>query len=234
MALELESVRVSYGSLEVLHGIDLEAAGRITALLGPNGAGKTTTLNSIMGLLPISAGRITFEGKDITSLPTFERIRMGLCLVPEGRRLFSRMTVLENLLMGAFLKDPRKKMPETLKEVYDLFPILKEKARLLARNLSGGEQQMVTIARGLMSRPKLLLLDEPSLGLAPLMVDKIFQLIGEIARRGVSVLLVEQNLVQALELTDVGYVLEEGKVITSGKGPELMEDPHVRQAYLGL
>ena len=232
--MELESVRVSYGNLEVLHGIDLEVTGRITALLGPNGAGKTTTLNSIMGLLPIAAGRITFEGKDITGLPAFERIKMGLCLVPEGRRLFPRMTVLENLLMGAFLKDPRKKIPETLKEIYDLFPTLKEKSGLPARNLSGGEQQMVTIARGLMSRPKLLLLDEPSLGLAPLMVDNVFQLIGEISKRGVSVLLVEQNLLQTLELTDVGYVLEEGKIIASGKGPELMEDQHVRQAYLGL
>jgi branched-chain amino acid transport system ATP-binding protein len=217
-----------------LHGVDFEAAEGITALIGPNGAGKTTTLNAIAGLLPSSGGSIRFEGKELSRLPAHERVARGISLVPEGRRLFPQMTVLDNLLSGAFAERARSKVPESLEQAFQVFPVLNEKRGQLAMNLSGGEQQMLAIARGLMSRPKLLMLDEPSLGLAPMLVETVFQHISEIAARGIAILLVEQNLVEALALANLAFVLEQGTIIKQGKGSELAHDKHVREAYLGI
>ncbi len=234
MLLRVDSLKVSYGNIEVLHGIEFEVTDGVTALIGPNGAGKSTTLGAISGILPISGGSIFLDGKDLTRLLAYQRVDEGLSLVPEGRRLFPRMSVEENLLAGAFSKKAREKIPETLGRVYELFPILKEKKGNLASTLSGGQQQMVAIARGLMSLPRILMLDEPSLGLAPIIAEQMFDLIGEIAAHGNPVLLVEQNLMEALRLAKKAYVIEQGKVITSGEGSVLANDPHVREAYLGL
>jgi len=234
LLLKVDSLRVTYGNIEVLHGIDFEVTDGVTALIGPNGAGKSTTLGAISGILPISNGSIFLDGKDLTRYLAHQRVDEGLSLVPEGRHLFSHMSVEENLLAGAFSKKAREKIPETLSRVYELFPILKEKKGNLASTLSGGQQQMVAVARGLMSLPRILMLDEPSLGLAPIIVEQMFDLIGEIAAQGTPILLVEQNLMEALRLAKKAYVLEQGKVIGSGEGPELANDPHVKEAYLGL
>ena len=231
--LRISGVHAFYGNIEALKGIDLEVrAGEIVTLIGANGAGKSTLLMTVCGRPRAARGQILFEGRDITGLATFEIVRLGIAQAPEGRRIFSRMTVLENLQMGATIADPAS-FDEDLVRVFGLFPILDQRRGQRGGTLSGGEQQMLAIARALMSHPRLLLLDEPSLGLAPLMVKQIFGAIREInERQKTTVLLVEQNAHQALQLADRGYVMQTGRIMLSGSGPELRANPEVRSAYL--
>ncbi len=230
--LKLENVRTSYGPSEALRGIDIEIGeGEIVSLIGSNGAGKSTCLMTISGVLRPSSGRIKFGGLDIAGMPPHEIVRKGISQSPEGRRIFPRLTVRENLEMGAF--QARGDFSGRLERVYALFPILNERQRQCGGTLSGGEQQMLAIGRALMSDPKLLLLDEPSLGLAPIMVEKIFRTIVEINREGVTVLLVEQNARAALRLSHRGYVIESGSITLQGKSGELLDNEKVRHAYLG-
>ena len=231
--LRISGVHAYYGNIEALKGIDLEVrAGEIVTLIGANGAGKSTLLMTVCGRPRAARGQILFEGRDITGLATFEIVRLGIAQAPEGRRIFSRMTVLENLQMGATVAD-RTSFDEDLARIFELFPILDQRRGQRGGTLSGGEQQMLAIARALMSRPRLLLLDEPSLGLAPLMVKQIFGAIREInERQKTTVLLVEQNAHQALQLADRGYVMQTGRIMLSGSGPELRANPEVRSAYL--
>ncbi|MHC4390879.1 MAG: ABC transporter ATP-binding protein [Planctomycetota bacterium] len=233
-ALKLEALTSGYGSLEVLHSIDLEInTGEIVTLIGANGAGKSTTLKTVSGLLAARGGRILLEGQPIQDLQPNEIVSRGLVQVPEGRRLFAEMTVLENLEMGAYLRKGKKGIQKDLEHCYELFPRLLDRRRQRAGSLSGGEQQMCAIARGLMARPKVLLLDEPSLGLAPLLVKQIFEIIQRLNNEGVTIFLVEQNAVAALKLADRGYIMETGKITLSGPADELLHDPRVREAYLG-
>ncbi|HEY8532450.1 MAG TPA: ABC transporter ATP-binding protein [Micromonospora sp.] len=235
MLLEVENVSLHYGRIQALHGISLSvAAGEVVTLIGANGAGKTTTMRAISGLRPVSAGRILFDGEDITRLRADLRVRRGLCLVPEGRGIFPGLTVLENLDMGAYTRRDRKAVAADLARVFDLFPRLAERRKQLGGTLSGGEQQMLAVGRALMSRPKLLLLDEPSMGLAPMLIQQIFSIITEINKQGTTVLLVEQNAQQALSRADRAYVLETGRIVRSGTGQELLRDPAVKEAYLGV
>ncbi len=235
MLLELEGVHLSYGRIEALHGIDLTVGeGEIVALIGANGAGKTSTMRAISGLRSLSQGRITFAGEDITKLRADQRVRRGLCLAPEGRGIFPGMTVLENLDMGAYTRTDRAATAEDLDRVYNLFPRLAERRRQAAGTLSGGEQQMLAIGRALMARPKLLLLDEPSMGLAPMLIQQIFTIIAEIAEQGTPILVVEQNAQQALSRAHRAYVMETGRIVNSGSGQDLLHDPSVREAYLGV
>ncbi len=230
--LSLSGIHAGYGPIEALHGVDLEvSAGEIVTLIGANGAGKSTLLMAICGKPRARQGRIVFEGEDITDLPTFEIVRRGLAQVPEGRRIFPRLTVLENLQLGASIADPAF-FESDLERVFTLFPILRERRAQRGGTLSGGEQQMLAIARSLMSRPRLLLLDEPSLGLAPLVVKQIFDVIGAINREGVTVLLVEQNAFHALRLAHRGYVMQTGRIVLAGSGAELLANREVRAAYL--
>jgi branched-chain amino acid transport system ATP-binding protein len=231
--LALSGVHAHYGHIEALRGVDLEVArGEIVALIGANGAGKSTLLMTICGNPLPSAGRILLDGVDIAGLPTFEIVRRGIAQVPEGRRIFPRMTVLENLQMGAVAADAVD-FPAELERAFALFPVLAERRAQRGGTLSGGEQQMLAIARALMARPRLLLLDEPSLGLAPLIVKQIFRVIGEINRdRGTTVLLVEQNAYHALRLAHRGYVMAQGRILMAGTGAALLADPQVRAAYL--
>ena len=231
--LTISDVHAFYGNIEALKGVDLEVrAGEIVALIGANGAGKSTLLMTVCGRPRAARGQILFEGRDITRLATFEIVRLGIAQAPEGRRIFSRMTVLENLLVGATIAD-RTSFDNELARVFTLFPILDQRRGQSGGTLSGGEQQMLAIARALMSRPRLLLLDEPSLGLAPLMVKQIFGAIREInERQKTTVLLVEQNAHQALRLADRGYVIQTGRIMLSGTGTELLANPEVRSAYL--
>lgn len=232
--LTLTGIKVSYGSVEVLHGIDLSVEeGEIVALLGANGAGKSTTLLSISGLVRPGAGQIIFDGQDILRLPSHEVVRLGISQCPEGRRVFGPMTVLENLRLGAFAVHDTDACDKTLAWIFELFPRLEERQNQLAGTLSGGEQQMLAIGRALMAQPRLLLLDEPSLGLAPLLVRSIFATIRTINERGVTVLLVEQNARAALKLATRGYVLEVGRVAMSDNATNLLANPSVREAYLG-
>jgi branched-chain amino acid transport system ATP-binding protein len=232
--LQIENLHAGYSDFEVLHGIDLEVSeGEIVALIGANGAGKTTTLRAISGLIEVSEGSITFEDNNITSLRSSQIVAEGVVQVPEGRKLFTDMSVTENLRLGAYRRG-RAEMDETLEEVFELFPRLSERADQSAGTLSGGEQQMVAIGRALMTKPRFLMLDEPSLGLAPKLVSDIFDVIRGIGERGVTVMLVEQNAVHALQLSDHGYVLENGRVVLHGTGKELLGDDRVRTAYLGL
>ncbi len=232
--LELEEVHTFYGTIEALKGISLQVReGEIVTLLGANGAGKTTTLRSINGLNRPRRGAIRFHGEDITHTPPHEIVRRGISQAPEGRKLFPRMTVLENLEMGAFQRTDRDGIREDMERVFTLFPRLAERKHQKAGTLSGGEQQMCAIGRALMARPKLLLLDEPSMGLAPLFVERIFETIGEINRQGTPILLVEQNALMALEVAARGYVLETGRVVLEGTAPELRKNEQVRKAYLG-
>ena len=233
MMLQLAGVHAHYGHIHALKGIDVDVqVGEIVTLIGANGAGKSTLLMSLFGQPRASAGRIVFDGEDITRLPTHVIARRDISLVPEGRRIFPRMTVMENLLMGAVMADPRN-LEVDLKRMYALFPILEERLEQRAGTLSGGEQQMLAIARALMARPKLLLLDEPSLGLAPLYIKKIFQIIRELNRdHGMTILLIEQNAHHALRAAHRGYVLQHGQIILSGTGKELLASPEVRAAYL--
>ena len=231
--LSLRGVSAYYGAIAALKGVDLEVAdGEIVTLIGANGAGKSTLMMTIFGDPRARAGEIRFDGRDITALPTHDIARMNLALSPEGRRIFARMTVLENLQMGAALANAAR-FDDDLDRVYTLFPRLKERAGQRGGTLSGGEQQMLAIARALMSRPKLLMLDEPSLGLAPLIVRQIFEIIRDLnAREGLTVFLVEQNAFHALRLAHRGYVMVNGAIVLSGSGADLLADPHVRAAYL--
>jgi branched-chain amino acid transport system ATP-binding protein len=232
--LELRKVEVAYGGIHAVKGIDVEVGqGELVCLIGANGAGKTTTLKGICGLLPIKAGKIFYDGADITGKPAFKLVRRGLAMVPEGRGVFGALTIEENLSMGAYIRSDREGIKADIECVYHLFPRLKERRRQTAGTLSGGEQQMLAMGRAMMSRPRLLLLDEPSMGLAPLMVQKVFETIVTISGEGVTILLIEQNAKLALEVSRRGYVMESGEVILSGDAPSLLHDPKVRAAYLG-
>jgi branched-chain amino acid transport system ATP-binding protein len=230
--LKVDGAVVRYGQITALHGVSFEVKqGEIVALLGANGAGKTTTLRTLSGLHKPTSGSIVFEDKDVTKVPAHEFVNMGISHVPEGRRIFSVMSVEENLEMGAFGR--KDKYDDDIERVYTLFPILKERRKQFGGNLSGGEQQMLAIGRALMSRPRLLLLDEPSMGLAPMIIDQIFRIIGEIRDAGTTVFVVEQNAAQALRLADRGYVMENGRIAFSDSAQNLLEDPRVRAVYLG-
>jgi branched-chain amino acid transport system ATP-binding protein len=232
--LEIENMHSYYGHIHALRGISLTVEeGEVVTLIGSNGAGKTTTLRSIHGILPPREGRIVFAGEEIQGTPAHELIGKGIAQSPEGRRIFFRMTVLENLEMGAYHRNDSSEIREDMDRVFDLFPRLKERTRQEAGTMSGGEQQMLAIGRALMSRPKLLLLDEPSMGLAPVLVERIFEIIREINKQGTTLLLVEQNANVALEIASRGYVLESGAIVNSASASELREDPSVREAYLG-
>ena len=232
--LEVRDLQAAYGDLLALSGATLRiGAGEIVALVGPNGAGKSTLLQCVTGLLRPRSGAISSEGKDVLALHPHEIVEHGLALVPEGRRLFGQMTVEENLALGAFGARARVEKQGNLERVYQLFPVLRERRRQLSRTLSGGQQQMVAIGRALMTSPRLLMLDEPSLGLAPRVVESILETLGAINRAGVSVLLVEQNVRAALRLAQRAYVLETGRVVGEGPAQDLLDDPHVRRAYLG-
>jgi branched-chain amino acid transport system ATP-binding protein len=233
--LEVKDLEVAYGETQVLWGVSLAIEkGEITCLVGSNGAGKTTTLRAISGVLPIKSGKIFFSGMDITELEPHKRVELGIAHIPEGRRLFPDMKVIENLKAAAYTKEARKNFNDSLEFVFNLFPILKERKEQLARTLSGGEQQMLAIARGLMLRPKILMIDEMSLGLAPKLVADLFRLIMDLREKGYTILLVEQNVRQALRHSDKGYVLETGRIVKAGSSKELMADPDVKRAYLGM
>jgi branched-chain amino acid transport system ATP-binding protein len=232
--LEVSDLNVKYGQIHALRDVSLTVEpGRIVAVIGANGAGKSTLMMTLAGLLAPASGRITYEGRPLPA-KAYEVLGLGICLVPERRRLYANLTVRENLLMGAFLRNDKDGVAADLEKMYALFPILRERLNQYAGTLSGGEQQMVAIARGLMSRPKILLLDEPSLGLAPLLVVSVFTAIREIAERGTTILLAEQNAFQALEMADDAFVLETGRVLLAGAGRDLIADPLVRKAYLGI
>ena len=235
MRLEIKDLHVHYGKIEAIKGVSVVVnEGEIVTLIGANGAGKTTMLKTISGLRPVTSGEILFNGEDISKMPAHKRADLGLSQAPEGRGIFVGMSVLENLEMGKYnRKDRKKEMAEDLEKVYHLFPRLKERAFQAGGTLSGGEQQMLAIGRALMSRPKVLLLDEPSMGLAPLMIQNIFNIITEINKTGVTILLVEQNAKKGLEFADIGYVLTSGKVVLAGKGDDLLADPNVGRLFLG-
>ena len=232
--LEIEDMHSYYGHIQALRGISLTVdEGEVVTLIGSNGAGKTTTLRSIHGILPPRQGRIIFAGEEIQGVPAHELISRGIAQSPEGRRIFFRMTVLENLEMGAYHRNDASGIREDMDRVFELFPRLKERVKQEAGTMSGGEQQMLAIGRALMSRPKLVLLDEPSMGLAPVLVERIFQVIREINEQGTTILLVEQNANVALEIASRGYVLESGSVVNAAPAEQLRQDPKVREAYLG-
>jgi branched-chain amino acid transport system ATP-binding protein len=232
--LEVSAVRARYGAIEALKGVSLTVGeGEVVTLIGSNGAGKSTTLRSIAGLTPAFAGRITYDGEDITGVPADEIVTRGIALSPEGRRCFARMTVRENLDLGAYRRRDAPAVASDMERVFALFPRLKERVSQKAGTMSGGEQQMLAIGRALMASPRLLLLDEPSLGIAPVLVDRIYETIGEIHRSGVAILLVEQNASRALDAAGRGYVLETGRVVLADDTAALRNDPRVQEAYLG-
>jgi branched-chain amino acid transport system ATP-binding protein len=232
--LEIRNLDVSYGPIRIVWDVNFGVnRGSVVSLIGPNGAGKTTTLKAIAGLLPARAGKILVGGEDISREPPHKRIRHRLALIPEGRQLWARMTVEENLLMGAFNKLVRRRSRQNLEKIFELFPRLKERRHQMAGTLSGGEQQMCAVGRGLMADPVLLLLDEPSLGLAPILVDQVFQLVRRIAAEGVTILLAAQNAAYALEISNYTYVMEGGRITLEGSSDELRASDHVRRAYLG-
>jgi branched-chain amino acid transport system ATP-binding protein len=235
MLLELENVTLLYGRIQALHGISLTVGeGEIVALIGANGAGKSTTMRAISGLRPVAQGSIRFEGQDITKLRADLRVIRGVSQSPEGRGIFPGMTVRENLDMGAYTRKNKAEINQDLERVFTLFPRMKEREKQVGGTLSGGEQQMLAVGRALMSRPKLMLLDEPSMGLAPMLIQQIFDIVVEINQQGTTVLLVEQNAQQALSRAHRGYVLETGRIVKSGTGAELLHDPAVKDAYLGV
>jgi len=232
--LTIESVRVSYGAIEALHGVSLEVnEGEIVTLIGSNGAGKSTLLNTVSGLLRPTSGTVFYHGKSLEKIPPDKIVALGICQVPEGRRVFQTMSVLENLLMGAHLPANRKTIDENLKRVYKLFPRLLERTSQEAITLSGGEQQMLAIGRAVMSNPKLLLLDEPSLGLAPVLVEEVYAVLLEIRKAGTPILVVEQNAFQALSVADRGYVIETGNIVLQDTAQRLLDSKQVKEAYLG-
>ena len=232
--LKIENLHVAYGGIQALRGISLEVPdGKIVTLIGANGAGKSTTLRTISGLVKAASGSITWNGEELLGKPIDKIVTSGIAMSPEGRRVFPDMTVLENLKIGAYLRKDKAEIQKDIEWVYSLFPRLQERSWQLAGTLSGGEQQMLAVGRALMSRPKLMMLDEPSLGLAPLVVQDIFKIIQEINRQGVTVLLIEQNANMALKIADLAYVLETGNITMSGTGAELLADERVKEAYLG-
>lgn len=233
--LRLDNIKVNYGKFEVLRGISLEIKkGEIVALLGSNGAGKTTTINTIMGLNSLKEGDILLDGASIRELPTHERVQRGIVICPEGRRLFPYMSVYDNMLVGSYSPHARKKRAENIEMCFQLFPKLRERRNQLARTLSGGEQQMCAIARALMACPEVLILDEPSLGLAPVVVQKIFEILEEINKMGVTIMLVEQNVMSSLEIASRGYIIETGENVVAGTAEELLDSEDVKKAYLGI
>ncbi len=232
--LELRKLEVAYGGIHAVKGIDLAVGeGELVCLIGANGAGKTTTLKGICGLLAVKSGTIRYAGQNVTGRPAFALVRRGLAMVPEGRGVFGALTIEENLAMGAYVRTDRAGIRADIERVFELFPRLRERRRQTAGTLSGGEQQMLAMGRALMSKPKLLLLDEPSMGLAPLMVQKVFETVLSVAKQGVTILLVEQNAKLALEVSRRGYVMESGEITLSGDAKALLHDPAVRAAYLG-
>lgn len=233
--LKVTDLEVCYGVIRAIKGISFEVnKGEVVALIGANGAGKTTTLHTITGLIAPKAGKIEFEGKDITRMPGHKIVSLGMAHVPEGRRVFADLTVLENLKLGAYTRKDKNEIAETLKKVYERFPRLEERKGQLAGTLSGGEQQMLAISRGLMSNPKLLMLDEPSLGLAPIIVEEIFNMIEKVRKAGTTVLLIEQNASIALQISDYAYAIELGRISLSGTGQELLNSEDVKRVYLGM
>lgn len=232
--LEVKGLEVYYGVIQALKGIDFEVnEGEIVTLIGANGAGKTTTMQSVIGLIPPKAGTVSFEGKDITHLHCHKIVSLGMSQVPEGRRIFQELTVYQNLLMGAYIQKDKKAIKEDIEKIYARFPRLEERKNQIAGTLSGGEQQMLAMGRALMSRPKLLMLDEPSMGLSPLLVDEVFTIIKDLNKEGTTVLLVEQNAGKSLAISDRAYVLENGRIVLSGTGEELLQSEEVKKAYLG-
>jgi len=232
--LEINEINVHYGEVQTLWGISLKVLeGEIVSVVGSNAAGKTTTINTISGILRPTSGEIFFDRGRIDRLPPYDIVELGIVQVPEGRRLFPQMTVLENLEIGSYPKNTRNKKDHTLEKIFALFPILDDRKGQLAVSLSGGEQQMLAIGRGLMAQPRLLMLDEPSLGLAPLMVQKVFEIVKDIKVQGTTIVLVEQNVVHSLRIADRGYVLENGRITMDGEGKALLEDKSLKKAYLG-
>ena len=232
--LTVENLNVYYGMIHALKNVSFHVEeGEIVALIGANGAGKTTTLQTVSGMLQAKSGSVHFENQDITKMPSHRIVQLGISHVPEGRRMFANLTVYENLRMGAYTRKDKKEIEESLARVYERFPRLKERTRQLAGTLSGGEQQMLAMGRALMSKPKILLMDEPSMGLSPIMVNEIFSIIQEVSDSGTTVLLVEQNAKKALAIADRGYVLETGKIVLEGKASDLLNDDSIKKAYLG-
>ncbi len=232
--LEVKNLEVYYGVICALKGISFEVnEGEIVSLIGANGAGKTTMMQSVVGLIPKKSGSVIFDGKDITKMPCHKIVQLGMTQVPEGRRIFQELSVYENLMMGAYTVKDQQKFKAELEKIYDLFPRLAERRNQIAGTLSGGEQQMLAMSRALMINPKLLMLDEPSMGLAPILVDQIFEIIKHLHEQGTTILLVEQNASKALEISDRAYVLETGKITVTGTGAELASSDEVRKAYLG-
>jgi branched-chain amino acid transport system ATP-binding protein len=232
--LKVTNLKVAYGGIQAVKGVSFEVRqGELVSLIGANGAGKTTTLKAITGIQPVASGEIEFMGKSIKGQGAWELVQQGLVMVPEGRGTFTRMTIVENLQMGAYVRNDKAEIAADIDKVFGIFPRLKERANQLAGTMSGGEQQMLAMGRALMARPKVLLMDEPSMGLSPIMVDKIFEVVADIHGRGTTVLLVEQNASRALSLADRGYVMDSGEVTMSGEAKSLLADPRVRAAYLG-
>jgi branched-chain amino acid transport system ATP-binding protein len=233
--LEVENVSAAYGMVQILRDVTFKVEEKeILSIIGPNGAGKTTLVKTIMGLLKPKTGTIKFKGESIGGLATYDIVKKGITMIPEGREIFPRMTVEENLMLGAYSIADKAKIKETKERAYNIFPVLKKKEKALAQTLSGGEQQMLVICRSLMSNPQLLILDEPSLGLAPIIVEKVLDTVRTINEEGVTVLLVEQNIHDSLLVADRGYVLEQGKIILEGKSRELLSNSHIKEVYLGL
>ncbi len=232
--LKVKGLKVSYGGIQAVKGVDFEVhEGELVSLIGSNGAGKTTTMKAITGTLPINAGDIEYLGKSIKGQGPWDLVKQGLAMVPEGRGVFTRMTIIENLQMGAYIRNDKDGIAADMEKMFTIFPRLRERKDQLAGTMSGGEQQMLAMGRALMSRPKVLLLDEPSMGLSPIMVDKIFEVVKDVYAQGVTVLLVEQNASRALSIANRGYVMESGVVTMTGKASEMLTDPKVRAAYLG-
>ena len=232
--LQIKGLKVAYGGIQAVKGIDFEVrSGALVSLIVANGVGKTTTLRAITGMQPITDGQIVYQGKPVQGRGSFELVRQGLAMVPEGRGVFTRMTITENLLMGAYIRNDKKAIQDDIDRIFEIFPRLKERQSQLAGTMSGGEQQMLAMGRAMMCEPKLLLLDEPSMGLSPIMVDKIFEVVADIAKQGVTILLVEQNAKRALQLASRGYVMDSGTISMTGTSDELLHDPRVRAAYLG-
>ncbi|MCA3855252.1 ABC transporter ATP-binding protein [Burkholderia sp.] len=232
--LKIKGLQVNYGGIQAVKGVDMEVRqGELVTLIGANGAGKTTTMKAITGLKPYSAGDIEYEGKSIKGIPSHELLKRGLAMVPEGRGIFARMSIIENMQMGAYLRNDNEQIKKDVERMFGFFPRLKERATQLAGTLSGGEQQMLAMSRAILSKPELLLLDEPSMGLSPIMVEKIFEVVREISKEGITVLLVEQNARLALQAADRGYVMDSGTVTMEGDAKQMLDDPKVRAAYLG-
>ncbi len=233
--LEIQNLSAAYGMVQILYDVNFKVEEKeILSIIGPNGAGKTTLVKTIMGFLHPTSGSIKFKGENIEKLPAYEIVKKGLTMIPEGREVFPRMSVEDNLMLGAYVLKDKEQIKKNKENVFEIFPVMKKKEKALAQTLSGGEQQMLVICRSLMSKPQLLILDEPSLGLAPIIVEKVLDTIRTINDEGVTVLLVEQNIHDSLNVADRGYVLEEGKIVLEGKSRELLSNSHIKEVYLGL